>query len=357
MSKLLKIGITQGDINGVGYEVILKALSDNRILEMCTPVIYGSAKAAGFYKKQLGLDNLNIQLIQQVEEASAKRINLINTSKDEIKVDAGTPTLESGRAALEALEAATADILKGKLDALVTAPINKSTIQSDKFHFPGHTEYLESKDPENKSLMILASDALRIALVTSHIPLKDVTETITEERIVEKLRLLNQSLKEDFSIVRPRIAVLSLNPHAGDNGLLGNEEENIIKPAMQKAIAEGIVCGGPLAADGFFGSNKFQHYDAVLAMYHDQGLAPFKAIAMEEGVNITAGLSFVRTSPAHGTAYDIAGKGIADELSMLHAIYSACDIVNSRRFIRNITTNPLVVTRPEDRRGNRDQQQ
>ena len=205
--------------------------------------------------------------------------------------------------------------------------------------------------------MILASEALRVALVTTHIPLGSVVSTITEELILEKLRLLNRTLKEDFSIVRPRIAVFGINPHAGDAGLLGVEEETIIKPALQRAIEEGIVCVGPLAADGFFGSNKFQHYDAVLAMYHDQGLAPFKAIAMEEGVNITAGLSFVRTSPAHGTAYDIAGKGIADELSMLHAIYSACDIVNSRRFIRNITTNPLVVTRPEDRRGNSDQQQ
>ena len=261
---------------------------------------------------------------------------------------------ESGRAALEALEAATFDVLNGKLDALVTAPINKNTIQSEQFHFPGHTEYLESKDKGNKSLMILASDALRVALVTTHIPLRDVATTITEELILEKLRVLNRTLKEDFSIVRPRIAVFGINPHAGDNGLLGKEEETVIKPALSRAIEEGIVCVGPLAADGFFGSNKFQHYDGVLAMYHDQGLAPFKALAMEEGVNVTAGLSFVRTSPAHGTAYDIAGKGIADEESMRQAIYMAYDIVNSRHFINNITTNPLVVTRPEDRRGNRE---
>ena len=354
MSKLLKIGITQGDINGVGYEVILKALADNRMLEVCTPVIYGSAKAAGYYKKQLGLESLNLQLIREAGEASGKRINLINCNKEETKVEAGVATPEAGRAALQALEAAVSDLQSGLIDALVTAPINKSTIQSDVFTFHGHTEYLESKDKGSKSLMILANEGLRIALVTTHIPVAQVASTLTEELILEKLRTLNAALKRDFSIVRPRIAVLSLNPHAGDNGLLGTEEQTIIIPAMEKAMAEGIVCTGPLAADGLFGSGNFKHYDAVLAMYHDQGLAPFKALAMENGVNITAGLSFVRTSPAHGTAYDIVGKGESNEQSMRSAIYSACDIYHSRHFVDGITTRPLPFSKPEDRRQHRE---
>ena len=349
MEKKLKIGITQGDINGIGYEVILKALTDQHILEQCTPIIYGSAKAASYHKKSLGIDSYTISVARSADDVNPHKISIVNTSADEPKVELGQPTPEAGKSALEALEAATADLLAGKIDAVVTAPINKATIQSETFKFPGHTEYLENR-AGSESLMILASDRLRVALVTTHMPITKVSQAITKESILHKLRLLNKSLQEDFSIVRPRIAVLGLNPHAGDNGLLGTEELEVIKPAIEEAIAEGIVCIGPLAADGLFGSGKFQHYDAVLAMYHDQGLAPFKALTTEKGVNITAGLKFVRTSPAHGTGYDISGKNIANELSMREAIYEAVHIVRNRETYKRMHANPLPFPKQEERK-------
>lgn len=348
-NKKLRIGITQGDINGVGYEVILKALADQNILEHCTPIIYGSAKAASFHKKSLGIDSYTITVSRNAEEINPHKINIINTSAEEPKVELGHATPEAGKSAFEALEKATSDLMDNKIDAIVTAPINKSTIQNEEFKFPGHTEYLENK-AGSESLMILASDRLRVALVTTHMPISKVSESITEETVLHKLRLLDKSLKEDLNIVRPRIAVLGLNPHAGDNGLLGREELEIIKPAIETAIREGIVCVGPLAADGLFGSGNFKNYDAVLAMYHDQGLAPFKALTTEQGVNITAGLKIVRTSPAHGTGYDITGKNIANELSMREAIYTAIHIVRNRAEYAEKYANPLPFPKHEDRK-------
>jgi len=343
MDKLLKIGITQGDINGIGYEVILKTLADPRMLELCIPVIYGSSKAIGYYKKTLGLDHLSITIIKSADEANAKRINIINCGADEVKVDMGQATPEGGQGALAALEAATAELQAGKINALVTAPINKSNMPSDGFKFPGHTEYLEHKANGQQSLMILMSGNTRIALVTNHIAISEISKTITEELILQKLAILNQTLIRDFSIVKPRIAVFGLNPHAGNQGLFGDEEARVIIPALKKANEQGILCVGPLSADGFWGSRSFQHYDAILAMYHDQGLAAFKALYMDEGVNYTAGLPFVRTSPAHGTAYDIVGKNEASEQSFRQAMYSACDIIRSRSIYDEASKNPLIV--------------
>ncbi len=354
MRKQMKIGITQGDINGIGYEVILKALADVHILECCTPVIYGSAKAASYHKKMLEINSYTISVARSVDDVNPNKISIINTSNEESKVELGQLSAEAGKSAFEALELATKDLLDGKIDALVTAPINKKSIQNDKFNFPGHTEYLESK-VEGESLMFLVSENLRVALVTTHLPLRAISENVTQEKIVEKLRILNKSLKEDFGIIKPRIAVLGLNPHAGDDGLLGMEEKDIIIPAIEEASVEGILCVGPLAADGFFGTGNFKSYDAVLAMYHDQGLAPFKALSMDRGVNITAGLPIVRTSPAHGTAYNIAGKNVADELSMREAIYTACNIARNRKQYAAMTQNPLPFTKQEDRRPPRAQ--
>lgn len=327
---MLKIGITQGDINGIGYEIILKTLDDNRMLELFTPVIYGSPKVAAYYKKVLDM-GLNFNLINNVSEAADNRVNIINCNSDEVKVEISQCTENAGVAAFESLEKAVADLKAGSIDALVTAPINKKNIQSDKFQFPGHTEYLEqSLGKKGDALMLLVSDNLRIAVVTGHIPMANVSKTLTKELILSKIRILNKTLKKDFSIERPRIAVLGLNAHSGDGGVIGKEEIDIIKPAIEDANNEEITCFGPIASDGFFGSGEYAKYDAILAMYHDQGLIPFKLLSMDSGVNFTAGLSAVRTSPDHGTAYDIAGQGIASENSFRQAIYSAIDIVKNR---------------------------
>lgn len=351
-SDKLIIGITHGDINGIGYEVILKALNDTRVAEMFVPVIYGSSKVAGYFKKSLDLQTLNLNLINNASQANNRRVNLINCVDEEIKIETGRSTAEAGQAALAALERATVDLEKGLIHALITAPINKNNIQSDTFNFPGHTEYLEEKFGEkSSSLMMLVSESLRVAVVTGHIPVSKVSGAITQDLIVKKLVILNDSLKKDFTIVRPRIAVLGLNPHAGDGGLIGNEEQEIIIPAMKKAEEQGVMCFGPYPADGFFGSNKFKKFDGILAMYHDQGLIPFKSMAMDEGVNFTAGLPIIRTSPDHGTAYDIAGKNLASEISFLHSIYLACDVHKSRKFYAEITANPLPIT--ENKRDGR----
>lgn len=338
------IGITHGDINGIGYEVILKSLNDSRILDMFVPVIYGSSKIAAYHRKNLDLPTLNLNAVNSVKEISTKKINIINCVDENTKVELGQSTIEAGKAALESLEKATEDLKKGLIHAIVTAPINKKNIQSDKFHFPGHTEYLEEKfgNESTSSLMMLVNDVIRVAVVTGHIPVEKVSQTISEELILKKLQILNKSLKEDFSIVRPRIAVLGLNPHAGDDGVIGNEENDVIKPALKKADEEGILCFGPYPADGFFGTGTFKHFDAVLAMYHDQGLIPFKVLAMENGVNYTAGLPVVRTSPAHGTAYDLAGQNKASEVSFLNAMYLACDIHRNRLIHKEISANPLI---------------
>ena len=346
------IGITQGDINGIGYEVILKTLSESRVLDAFVPVIYGSPKVAAFHRKQLDIQGINLNIINSVEELNPKRINIINCSDDEIKVELGRSTEEAGKAAFAALEQATEDLKKGALDAIVTAPINKKNIQSADFHFSGHTEYLEEKfGTGTPSLMLLMNDVMRVAVVTGHIPVAEVSNALTKELITEKLLVFNKSLKEDFMIVRPRIAVLGLNPHAGDEGVIGDEEQKTIIPALKEAEKQGVVCVGPYAADGFFGSGQFSKFDGILAMYHDQGLIPFKTISMDSGVNFTAGLSVIRTSPAHGTAYDLAGKNMASEDSFRQAIYTACDIYQNRMINKEITANPLKVEKRVERGG------
>ncbi|MDR1543678.1 MAG: 4-hydroxythreonine-4-phosphate dehydrogenase PdxA [Prevotellaceae bacterium] len=342
MENLLKIGITHGDINGISYEIILKALSDSRILEQCIPILYGSPKVVAFYRKMFEINNINFSIIRSASDANYRKLYIVNCCSDEIKVEVGKQTVDAGTYALNALEIAANEWKAGKIDALVTAPINKSTIQSDKFHFPGHTEYLE-QIAGGQSVMILLADSVRVALATNHVPVHKISEKLTKEVIINKLKVLNKSLVHDFSITCPRIAVLGLNPHSSDNGLLGDEEQNIIKPAIDEANYRGITCTGPLSADGFWGSGAFANYDAILAMYHDQGLAPFKALFQDSGVNYTAGLPFVRTSPAHGTAYNLAGKNAANPSSFLQAIYLAIDVVKNRKMHKEASINPLKV--------------
>ena len=311
----IRVGITQGDINGVGYEVILKTFSDPMMLELCTPIIYGSPKVAAYHRKSLDLPT-NFSIVNSASEAVPNRLSVVNCTDDEVKVEFSKPDPEAGKAAL--------------------------TIQSEEFSFPGHTEYIEEKLGDGgKALMILMKDDLRVALVTGHIPVREIASAITKELIQEKLLVFNRELKQDFGIGAPRIAVLSLNPHAGDEGLLGTEEQEVIIPAIKELAGKGILCYGPYPADGFMGSGNFTHFDGILAMYHDQGLAPFKSLAMDEGVNYTAGLPVVRTSPAHGTAYDIAGKGIASEDSFRQAVYVAIDVFRNRMREQEAHANPL----------------
>lgn len=337
----IKVGITHGDINGIGYEVILKAFSDPVMLELCTPVIYGSPKVAAYHRKAMDLST-NFSIVVSAANAQDGKVNIVNCIEEELKVELTKPTAEGGKAALMALETALAEYQEGLFDILVTAPINKQTIQSDSFHFPGHTEYIQEQVGNGKeALMILLKGDFRVALVTGHIPVSEIASHITKELVQRKLQIFHRSLKQDFGIDNPRIAVFSLNPHAGDNGLLGSEEQDIIIPAMKEMIAQGIQCFGPYPADGFMGSGNYTHFDGILAMYHDQGLAPFKALAMDEGVNFTAGLPIVRTSPAHGTAYDIAGKGVASEDSFRQAVYVALDIFRNRCIEKEISVRPL----------------
>ena len=346
------IGISHGDINGIGYEVILKTMSDARMLETFIPVIYGSPKVASFHRKHLDIQGLNLNIVNSIDEINHKRVNIINCVDDEVKVELGISTQEAGKASFAALERATADLKNGSIHALVTAPINKKNIQSVDFHFPGHTEYLEKKfGTGTPALMLLVNDVMRVAVVTGHIPVKIVADELTEKLILEKLIVLNESLKKDFCIVRPRIAVLGLNPHAGDEGVIGEEEINVIIPAMRQAEKQGIICVGPYPADGFFGSGNFNKFDAVLAMYHDQGLIAFKTMSMESGVNFTAGLSVIRTSPAHGTAYDLAGQNLASEDSFRQALYMAYDIYQNRVLNKEITKNPLKTELRAERGG------
>ena len=352
--KKIRVAITQGDTNGVGYEVILKVFQDSAILELCTPIIYGSPKIAAYHKKILNIET-PFNIINKAEDARDGRVNLLACHDDETKVELGQPSAEAGQAAFRALDRAMADYRNGLYDVLVTAPINKATIQSPGFHFPGHTEYIEtSLGDGKKALMILMNETLRVALVTTHLPIKDIAKAISKEAIIEKATIFHQSLRRDFRISCPRIAVLSLNPHAGDNGLLGAEEKDIIKPAIDQLAESGIQAFGPYAADGFFGSGSYNYFDGVLAMYHDQGLAPFKTIALDNGVNYTAGLPIVRTSPDHGTAYDIAGQGKADENSLRQAIYTAIDIWRNRQNYDEPLKNPLPKLFHEKREdGNR----
>ena len=339
------IAITAGDINGVGYEIILKSLANPHICEICRPIVYGNAKVARQHMQTLDEEYRNIQwnIIQDPKQAKDGRLNLITCYGDETPLQLGVSTTEAGQASLKSLQRACQDLKNGLVHAIVTAPINKDNIQSDAFRYSGHTEYLTQQFGEGKdSLMMMISERMRVALVCNHTPIAKVAETITEERILSKLAVLNETLQKDFSCRKPRIAVLALNPHAGDNGLIGEEETNIIRPAVAKAQEQGIWAFGPYSADGFFGAGQYNHFDAVLAMYHDQGLAPFKALDMS-GVNFTAGLPVVRTSPDHGTAYSLAGKNEADATSMLHAIYAAIDILREREENEKLLSNQLVV--------------
>ncbi len=341
-NRRLIIGITQGDSNGIGYEVIIKALSDQRVLDFFTPIIYGSSKLFGFYKKTIAnIEQLETHIINCASEAKPKKINIINCIDEKHNAEPGKASLESAQDAIASLERASKDIQEGEIDAIVTAPINKYYMNEAGFNYTGHTEYFKSKFQSPNATMILLSDRIRTALVTSHIAIKDIPNAITKEAILEKLACLNESLKKDFSLSDAKIAVLGLNPHNGDNGLIGTEENEIIIPAIKEAFDNGILAFGPYSPDAFFTPNNYLKTDAVLAMYHDQGLAPFKALCFENGVNYTAGLPIVRCSPDHGTAFEIAGKDKADGQSMLCAIYTAIDICKSRARNKEIMDNKM----------------
>lgn len=353
---LLRVGITHGDTNGVGYEIILKAFAEQTMFEVCTPVVFGSAKIGSYHRKALGIET-QFHFVNSAKDAVDGRLNLVNCFDNDVNVEFGRTSQEAGRAAYWALEAATEALKNGEIDVLVTAPICKNAIQSPDFNFAGHTEYLANRIGEgNEPLMILANDVMRVALVTTHLPISEVAAAITKENVAKKIRQLNKSLQHDFLISAPRIAVLGLNPHNGDDGVMGHEEKEAIAPAVQEAVEQGIQCFGPYPADGFFGAGMFSHFDAVLAMYHDQGLAPFKALSMDNGVNITAGLPYVRTSPDHGTAFDIAGCNKASEASFRQAIYTAIDIHRNRKADDEARKNPLPKLyheRKEDGNRNR----
>lgn len=356
---MIRIGITHGDTNGIGYEVILKVLEDVRLADLCTIVVYGSAKAAAFYRKLMELAPVQFNRVDSAADAVDGQFNIINVIGEDIKIDPGMATEVAGQAALAALEAAVNDLKEGDIDVLVTAPINKKSIQSDGFHFPGHTEYLESRLGEDgdKALMIMCAEGIRIALATTHTPLSQVASAVTPELLDEKLDKFNQSLRRDFGVLSPRIAVLSLNPHSGENGLLGDEEQQIIAPAIAAARDKKILAFGPYASDGFFGSGAYKRFDGILAMYHDQGLTPFKTLSMDSGVNFTAGLPFVRTSPDHGTGYDIVGKNEASPDSLRCAIYAAIDIYRNRIAFDEAHSNPLRRQHTDKDKSNKDKEQ
>jgi len=339
----IKVGITHGDFNGINYEIIMKALSDNRLFDTFTPVIYGLSKVLAYYRKNYNFKDFNYNVITNDNQPfPPKKINIYNLSNNNVSVEQGSPTKESGEFAVKALKKALEDINKAKIDVLVTAPINKSNTASDEFPFTGHTEFLAHEYGKKEVLMLMVNDTLRIGTVTNHIAIKDVASSITEEKILSKLSILEHSLKRDFAIPKPRIAVLGLNPHAGDNGLISNEEKEIIYPAIRKMKNKNALVYGPFPADGFFGSGNFLKYDAILAMYHDQGLIPFKLLSGMRGVNYTAGLPIIRTSPSHGPAFDLVGKNKANEQSMRDAIYLAIDIFKNRRKFDENNANPLI---------------
>lgn len=339
--KTIIAGITHGDINGIGYEVIIKALMDPMINDLCVPVVYGSPKVAAYHRKALNINNFSFNNIRVAEEANHKRANMVNCLDDNVRVELGKSTTHGGESALLALEKAIEDLKAGKINVLITAPIDKHNVQSDSFNFPGHTEYLKSKFGVDEALMFMIGESLKIGIVTGHVPLNKVSELITIESVQKKIKLMNHSLIFDFGVRKPRIAVLGLNPHAGDNSLLGKEEAESITPAIQKAQNDGILAFGPFPADGFFGAGSFTKFDGILAMYHDQGIIPFKALSFDTGVNFTAGLPVVRTSPVHGTAFSIAGKGEASESSFRQAIFLASDIYRNRQLYNEISRNPL----------------
>ena len=335
------IGITCGDLNGIGMEVIIKTFSDNRILEQCTPIVFASNKLVNFYRKGATDTHFNYQNIKDFSKINHKQINVFNCWEEDVTITPGQLTEVGGRYAVKSLQAAMQALQEGHIQGIVTAPIHKKNVQSEDFNYTGHTPYLKAASGADDVLMILYADNLRVALVTEHLPIKDVAQTLTKGMIASKLRLLHQSLRRDFGIDKPKIAVLGLNPHAGDEGLVGNEEETIIKPAIKEAKQQGQLTYGPYSADAFFARRSYLQFDAVLAMYHDQGLIPFKTIAANEGVNFTAGLSFVRTSPDHGTAFDIAGKNVAEPSSFISAVFECLDIINRRSEYDERNRNPL----------------
>ncbi|WP_152287018.1 4-hydroxythreonine-4-phosphate dehydrogenase PdxA [Flavicella marina] len=337
----IKVGISVGDINGIGIEVILKTFADKRMLDFCTPIIFANAKVVSFHKKTFHSD-VQVQGVASIDAVIDGKINLVSISKEEVKIELGVATKESGAFALKSLEAATTALRDKKVDLLVTAPINKDSIQSDDFKFAGHTEFLEDK-LDGKSLMILMTDTLRMGLITGHIPVAEVSKTISKELIEAKVETMYDTLVKDFGIDKPKIAVLGLNPHCGDNGVIGNEDEELIRPTLKEIQESGKLVYGPYAADGFFGSGNYQGFDGVLAMYHDQGLVAFKTLAFGNGVNFTAGLSEVRTSPDHGTAFEIAGKNKADESSFKEALFAGLKIVKTRNGYKTLTEDQLKV--------------
>ena len=339
----IRVGISIGDVNGIGPEVVIKSLIDNRLLLDCTPIIYASTKTLSYHKKALEEHDFMYHSCKSADEALNRKINIVNVWNEEINFELGKATEVGGKFAFLSLEAATADLASGKIDVLVTAPISKEAMAKSGFQFPGHTEYLADKAGLEEALMMMVGSTLKVALVSSHIPLKDVSASLTKEAIFQKIKVFEKSLKNDFGIIRPKIAVFGVNPHAGENGKMGSEEIEVILPAINQAKTENILAFGPFPADGFFGSSAMQHYDGILAMYHDQGLTAFKAISFDDGVNFTAGLPVVRTSPDHGTAFDIVGKNIASAQSMRSAIYLAMDIFRNQKARKEMTANPLKI--------------
>lgn len=340
-NNLIKVGISQGDTNGVGLELIIRTFAEESIFQYCTPVVYASPKAFAYYKKLLNLEKPVYNQIQSAADAVQGKLNLVVTVKEGIDVQPGTASNNSGKEALMALNAMLEDASKGLIDAMVTAPLDKNSVAANEINFTGHTGYIAKYFNVQDYAMLLVSDEVKVALVTEHLPVSDVAKNLTKELIYNKIQTLHACMKQDFGLVKPKIAVLGLNPHAGDNGLLGKEEKEVIIPAIEKCFSAGHLVFGPYPADSFFGSGQFRQFDAVLAMYHDQGLIPFKTFAFYEGVNYTAGLPVLRTSPDHGTAYSLAGKGTADLQSFRNAIFEAIHIVRNRRQHADDYANPL----------------
>ncbi len=341
------IGVTCGDINGIGIELIIKTFSDQRLLEMCTPVIFASNKVINFYRKTVEDANFSFYHTKDMDRINAKQVNIFNSWEEEVSIMPGSLTEIGGRYAITSLTMAVQMYKQGKIDALLTAPIHKSNVQSSTFAYTGHTPYLTSVCNTPDAVMMMCADNMRVALATEHVPVSDITKNITNEKIVSKLNIINESLQKDFGINKPRIAVLGLNPHAGDEGLVGNEEEICIKPAIKQVKNNNIMAFGPYSADAFFARGQYEKFDAILAMYHDQGLIPFKSLAAGEGINYTAGLGLIRTSPDHGVAFDIAGKGRADHSSFLQALYSCLDIYNKRHDYIDNHSNPIKKVMPD----------
>lgn len=338
--KKVKVGISVGDLHGVGIEVIIKTFLNPKMLELCTPIVFVGNKTIALQKKILGITDFNFNTIQHLGQVNTNSVNVLDCWQDDVEIQFGQSSSKAGKFALLSLEKVSEALKNNEIDVLVTAPINKANVKENDSSFIGHTEFLGEKLQGNP-MMIMLSEEMKIAFVTGHIPLSEVAKTITEEKVIEKIFQLNQSLIEDFAITKPKIAVIGLNPHAGEDGVLGREEKEIISPAIEKVRNKNILAFGPYPADSFFTAEHLKKFDGILAMYHDQGLTPFKTLSFSEGVNYTAGLSMVRTSPAHGTAYDIAGKNCADETSFRNAIYWACDILNNRQLFRKLTANPL----------------